>query len=534
MLVLFLAGVFTASLKAQDHAIAHETQYFVKLKKHTKESEVNDALSTLNSVEIWNGEETDMRLWAVNSFPFTFNGEEIHDLETLAVQIKKNKKTKKIIKNVELDQLYQVDSDVDVHLARSKKKTKIEAVVESIVGEEQFFLLNQQNAIVGDNTIKIAILDTGISDEVMSQYYGGAINYTGIDHIDIDYHPNDQNGHGTQVAGLIYRILADMNAADKVEFDIRKTHDADGVGTISKQVAAIVGAVRSGAHIINMSFSHYEWKLGKDFLPLQEAIAYAEANGVLVVAAAGNRNLNIDKSKFVPVPGGLPNDNVVTVASNDVDGALSSFSNYGSASVDVSILGEGISGYDLNGNEIYVSGTSFSTAIISSLAAVIGTRQSEFDANEVKCALIDHTLASPEMASQVYAGGRVDLFEIAYQPVIGCADGYLTAKDAFSGNNSLSSQDYSVAKTQNPLHDIRVFPNPAHQSVQLDLNQLSGQSATIAVTDPIGSRILHIEIPADHAPMLDLSMEGWSNGIYNITVYPKNGKLVSKKLVVLQ
>jgi subtilisin family serine protease len=97
-------------------------------------------------------------------------------------------------------------------------------------------------------------------------------------------------------------------------------------------ILAIEYAVDNGAKIINLSLG------GPSFAPFQyDIIQYAHDNGVLVVAAAGNESRNTDLIPTYPAAYDLPN--IVSVASSDENDNLSSFSNFGSVTVDVAAPG---------------------------------------------------------------------------------------------------------------------------------------------------------------------------------------------------
>lgn len=95
----------------------------------------------------------------------------------------------------------------------------------------------------------------------------------------------------------------------------------------------------------------------------QEAIDYAVDRGITVVAAAGNNG--IDVSGFAPANC----NNVIVVAATNIDGEMSSFSNYGDG-VDISTLGYDVAG--LKNDTTTVAnwyGTSFAAPIVTSAIA---------------------------------------------------------------------------------------------------------------------------------------------------------------------
>lgn len=372
----------------------HPNQYFVKLCHGVSNKEANALMSELNSVQLWENKKIGLRLWAVKQLPYSCSDGDI--------------------------------SDINEHLVRSKRKTNIDDAMLNMVftlegnnynsGNNYFDNLNL-NGPLGSTPVRIAILDSGISDAAIaaSADYSGPVSYTGYDYVDDDPVPDDENGHGTHIAGVIYDIVSRLSTPTNITFDIRKTHDEDGFGDISNLISAIIDAADAGADIINMSFSYYEIYDTEELNPLQLAIEYAEKKGVLVVASAGNKYQNNDASGAVPVPASLPNENIISVASNRGDESLSSFSNYGFNSVDVSILGESIPGPGLNGARVYASGTSLSTAIVSAISAILGTRQDQFNGCEIKCTLINTSKYVPAMQGLVRANGIIN-FQSALQP----------------------------------------------------------------------------------------------------------------------
>lgn len=151
-----------------------------------------------------------------------------------------------------------------------------------------------------------------------------------------------------------------------------ETGKSDGRFATSALVAAIRYGADNGAHILNMSLGGGS----NGDTTFREAVNYAIGKGVLIVAAAGNNRLDIDKSGIVPAsfPG------VITVSSVNNSGSFSLFSNYGD-SVDFAAPGEEIwSTYHSSSAEAYVhsnaayaklSGTSMSTPHVAGLFALI-------------------------------------------------------------------------------------------------------------------------------------------------------------------
>jgi subtilisin family serine protease len=166
-------------------------------------------------------------------------------------------------------------------------------------------------------------------------------------------------GHGTMVASLI------SAAAPNATIMPIRAFQADGSANLSDVVAAIYYAVNNGAKVINMSFN-----LDTADDTLADAIEAATAKGVICVASTANVSSN---APVFPAAFSASNQSVIGVGSVDsLTGMFrSSFSGYGSPSVDVYAPGESlIAAYP--GNHFAVaSGTSFATALASGVAAVV-------------------------------------------------------------------------------------------------------------------------------------------------------------------
>ena len=240
------------------------------------------------------------------------------------------------------------------------------------------------------------------------KYFGDQITYTyntefdprnivGDNYDDLyetGYGNNDVEGpdarHGTHVAGIIGAkrnngIGMDGIAGDVRIMSVRAVPDGD---ERDKDVAnAIRYAVDNGAHIINMSF-------GKSYSPgkkaVDEAVAYAESKGVLLVHAAGNSSKNVDKKDNFPSRYSLEGDsfkNWMEVGASSYGSGedfVANFSNYGKKTVD--LFAPGVSIYStVPGNEYEsLDGTSMAAPATSGVAALLMSYFPYLTAKQVK------------------------------------------------------------------------------------------------------------------------------------------------------
>ncbi len=166
-------------------------------------------------------------------------------------------------------------------------------------------------------------------------------------------------GHGTAMRSLIAgNEGAARGAAPGVKILGFPVLGADGKGNSFALAEAIVRAVDQGAKVVNMS-------LGSDGdSPLvRDAVQYAAARKVALVAAAGNDGVN-----RVSYPGAY--DGVLAVASVDAGDNHLYFSNRGKA-VDLAAPGFAVVAAWPGGKNVEVSGTSASTALVTGAVAAL-------------------------------------------------------------------------------------------------------------------------------------------------------------------
>ncbi|MEN6335969.1 MAG: S8 family peptidase, partial [Phycisphaerales bacterium] len=193
----------------------------------------------------------------------------------------------------------------------------------------------------GTNEVVVAIIDTGVDynhRDLQGNLWVNEAELKGVPGVDDDNNgyvddvhgynfaynnsdPMDDHGHGTHVAGTV--AAAGDNGLDVVGicWNARimpiKILGAEGDGTAADAVPAIYYAVANGADIISGS-----WGGPDSSDALQEAVAYAQRQGVIVVAAAGNEN---SSTPYYPAA----YHDVLAVAATDSSDHRWYLSNYG-------------------------------------------------------------------------------------------------------------------------------------------------------------------------------------------------------------
>jgi len=206
--------------------------------------------------------------------------------------------------------------------------------------------------------------------------------------------------HGTGVAGLIGAIRGNGYGIDGVADNVRimSIKAVPNGDEYDKDIAnAIRYAVDNGAKVVNMSFGK---KLSPHKAWVDEAFKYAAAKDVLLVQASGNDNQDVDAKPEFPNDtfadgSGTDADNVISVgasASKLDEHLAATFSNYGKKSVDVFAPGVKVTSIDMDAEFNTADGTSFSSPIVTGIAALILEYYPDLSAKQLKqCILASAT-----------------------------------------------------------------------------------------------------------------------------------------------
>ena len=271
--------------------------------------------------------------------------------------------------------------------------------------------------ITSDNSrwgagVKVAVLDTGIVAHPALPGFTQSIAVTPF--------PEDPariNGHGTAIASLIAgNDSSAPGIAPSVELISIRVGDDSGRADSFALAAGILAAVDAGVQIINISMGTSENN------PLiEEAVLYAHAHNVVIVAAAGN-----SEQADASYPAAYPS--VISVGSVDARGEHLDFSNYGTY-LSVTAPGFAINAAWPGNRYSRVSGTSASAPIVTgAIAATMSnghgvTMTASQAADIVMNYSNDAGLPGPDSE---YGVGILDIGRIMNRSVAGLVDAAIT------------------------------------------------------------------------------------------------------------
>jgi hypothetical protein len=231
--------------------------------------------------------------------------------------------------------------------------------------------------------VVVAILDSGVNPVPP---LATALDGTASVNLVEEEPPADVEGHGTAMASIIHRFAPQARLRSVKVVGTRGGSPAD-VAT------GIRTAVDSGADVVNLSAEGLAW----DDPDLQGALAHARGNGVLVVAAAGNRGLDLDRSAPPPA-------SVVLVTASDGGGRLLPASSFGATTVAGAAPGLDVPAVSAEGEPTSVTGTSAAAATVTGVVARTLQHRPSSSIEDAVRHLWRRTDTSPRLAGKVRSG----------------------------------------------------------------------------------------------------------------------------------
>jgi subtilisin family serine protease len=272
----------------------------------------------------------------------------------------------------------------------------------------------------GSPTVTVAVLDTGVDDrhpDLQANFDAG--RSASCAYGKVDTRPGAWRAiadHGTHVAGTIAaakdgRGMVGVAPGVKVS-SIRVAEAPSQLFFPENTVCAFMFAADKRVSVTNNSYYVDPWLFTCPDDPDQDAIAeavrrsvaYAEANGVVNIAAAGNENYDLsaksdddtspnDSTETVrtitdeclSLPTELPG--MVVVASVDARNVKSRFSNYGKGKISVAAPGEAVFSTVPGGAYASQSGTSMASPHVAGVAALIRSAEPKATPGQVRARL---------------------------------------------------------------------------------------------------------------------------------------------------
>ncbi|MCG1024849.1 S8 family serine peptidase [Dehalobacter sp.] len=268
----------------------------------------------------------------------------------------------------------------------------------------------------------IAVIDTGVDldhpDLADSSGSNLVKGYNAITRSAAAGAAQDDNGHGTSVAGLIAALNNNqgiIGVAYNAKIMPIKAMDKNGEGEDAVIADGIIWAVDNGAKIINMSIgSDEETKI------LDDALQYAANKGCLLIAASGNVSESTSQAYSHQTAAGTSevsypaaNPNVLAVSAVDSSDVITDFSLTG-PEVLLAAPGKRILSDYWSSTETglgYMTGTSIAAPFVTGAAALIWSKYPGLTADQIRQALIESAYdLGQEGRDDNYGYGRLDIY----------------------------------------------------------------------------------------------------------------------------
>lgn len=370
-------------------------------------------------------------------------------------------------------------------------------VNDPLIGSEFYFYYNEVMEawpLLPENSpqVTIALVDSGV--ESSHEDLTGRI-LPGKNIIDDNEDTTDNQGHGTQIAGIIAantnnsKGIASITGNSNVRILPVKVLDNSGSGTTFNISQGIRYAADNGAKVINVSIN------GEGYSQIiNDAIDYASSKGAVIVVSAG------DFSDYADNYWPANCSNAIAVKNNDGYN-----SNYGHF-VSFAASGEGMT-TNINNEYTYVYGSSYSAGVVSGIVALAFEKFPNYTKDQIENIIKKSTdISNPT--------------------------GALTYKDNYSGYGNIN-----VLKMFNTENDLIEIVNPeSHQNVKEDcslkfkvIDPLNFEKAEVYINDGVSPITNISSVENQTAYAYDIPLSSLVDGANKVLVkaYKKDGTTVT-------
>ncbi len=228
--------------------------------------------------------------------------------------------------------------------------------------------------------------------------------------------PDDDNGHGSHVAGI---IGAQGNNAVGVSGICWRTRlmaikflDRFGGGSVSNAARGIQYALDNRPPGVPMIINN-SWVISTFSQALKDVLTLAESQNILVTVAAGNSGADNDLVQVFPAFFRNELNNMLSIANSTRDNELyfgsDGSSNFGLTSVDLAAPGTEIYSTYKNNGYFTLTGSSMATPMVSGAAALILQQRQTIDYAELKALILDNVSPQPSFSGKLMVPGILDV-----------------------------------------------------------------------------------------------------------------------------
>jgi subtilisin family serine protease len=286
------------------------------------------------------------------------------------------------------------------------------------------------------NNIWINEVELNGADGVDDDNNGYVDDIRGWDWVSMDNNPDDDNSHGTHVAGIAAGVSNNGVGISGMAWNARimplKVLQSTGYGTSSDIAAAVEYAHENGATVINLSLGGFGYSE-----TLKQALEVAYSTSI-EVAAAGNNGLCIG-------PGQCPDNRfgapffpgafswVIGVQATQQNDVLTGFSNFDQDGPTTSQYSEGYN-YEIkapgsaihstfpNGNYHSLNGTSMAAPVVAGGIATLLSYRTPSSTEILRAQLIDNTSANIDFFAMLTADEPAPILSYVSHTIVDTCD----------------------------------------------------------------------------------------------------------------